>query len=57
MEELRDNARIQTVVIKQKIQPKFVSKVSPRIFLDGDLVLNKPSYARTEDKLFLEPGT
>jgi len=57
LEELRDNARIQTVVIKQKIQPKFVSKVSPRIFLDGDLVLNKPSYARTEDKLFLEPGT
>lgn len=50
IEEVRDQARINSEVAKRKIEARYKTKIKPRAFLQGDLVLRKAHPLQLEHK-------
>ena len=41
LDEVREGARVKVEAVKRRVERKYTSKIKPRRFRDGDLVMRK----------------
>ena len=51
MDEVREEARLKAEAVKRRIERRYNSKVMPRQFKEGDLVMRKAHQYEMENKL------
>jgi len=51
LEEVRDQARINSEAVRRKIEAQYKTKIKPRAFLQGGLVLRRAHPLQLEHKL------
>ena len=51
LEEVREEARLKAEAVKRRIERRYSSKVMPRQFKEGDLVMQKAHQYEMENKL------
>jgi len=51
LEEARERARVNSEAIKRKVESRYSTKVKPRAFTEGDLVLRRAHPLQLENKL------
>ena len=51
LDEVREEARVKAEAVKRRVKRKYNSKIKPRQFRDGDLVMRKAHQYVMENKL------
>ena len=51
LDEVREEARVKAEPVKRRVERKYNSKIKPRQFIDGDLVMRKAHQYEMEKKL------
>ena len=51
LNEVREEARVKAEAVKRRVERKYNSKIKPRQFRDGDLVMGKAHQYEMENKL------
>jgi len=51
LDEVREEARVKAEAVKRRVECKYNSKILPRQFRDGDLVMRKAHQYEMENKL------
>ena len=51
LDEVREEARVKAEAVKRRVERKYNSKIKPRQFRDGDLVMRKAHQYEMENKL------
>ena len=51
LDEVREEARLKAEAVKRRVERKYNSKIKPRRFSDGDLVMRKANQYEMENKL------
>ena len=51
LDEVREEARVKAEAVKRRIERRYNSKVMPRRFREGDLVMRKAHQSEMENKL------
>jgi len=51
LDEVREEARVKAKAVKRRVERKYNSKIKPRQFRDGDLVMRKAHQYEMENKL------
>ena len=51
LDEVREEARVKVEAVKKRVERKYNSRIKPRQFKDGDLVMRKAHQFEMENKL------